>query len=168
MRGLTWVLLVSSLILGTSCNSSGSTGGDDDGSSDSDSDGDTDADSDSDTDADSDSDSDSDSDTDADTDTDSGPGDPLCAVELGGACTSLVAGCAACGEGALVNDTLADCDTDEWCCVPYSSPTNECEEAGGVCVPLTEEPECPTGWGLVNMPCGGDGGACCMPGDGCV
>ena len=173
MRGLTWLVAIACLALVSSCHDGGSTG-DDDGSSDSDSDTDTDtdvdSDSDSDGDTDTDTDADSDGDTDGDTDSDSdtGIGDPLCAVELGGACTPLVAGCAACGEGALVNDVIADCESDEWCCVPYSEPGNDCENIGGVCAPAGEESNCPTGWGPVWTSCGGDSTMCCMPSDACV
>ncbi|MFO8070926.1 MAG: hypothetical protein R6V85_03530 [Polyangia bacterium] len=145
------------MIAVVSCHHVGSTG-DDLGSSDSDADTDTDAD------------SDSDSDSDSDTESDPGPSDPECAVVLGGACTELVAGCAACPDGSLVGDTIADCEQDQWCCVPYSQPGNDCENQGGVCVPggADNEHECPTGWGAVYTSCAPDGGVCCMPTDGCV
>jgi hypothetical protein len=128
-----------------------------------------DADSDSDTDIDADADGDTDSDADTDVDPDGGPSDPLCAMELGGSCVGLVAGCAACAEGSSVADQLADCESDEWCCVPYSPPENDCETGGGVCVEASDDTStCPTGWTPVYTSCGSGGLMCCMPGDGCV
>ncbi len=128
-----------------------------------------DSDSDSDSDSDGDTDIDSDSDTDSDLDTDTGMGDPACMVEHIGECTGLVAGCATCGTGSVPFEDVADCESDEWCCVSAQAPANDCETQGGVCVPLTGDSDgCPTGWAPVYTSCGDDGGACCMPGDTCV
>jgi hypothetical protein len=128
-----------------------------------------DGDSDSDSDSDGDTDVDSDSDTDSDTDTESGIGDPACMVEHSGECTGLVAGCATCGAGSAPFEEAADCEQDEWCCVPAEAPTNDCETGGGVCVPSSGDSDgCPTGWEPVYTSCGGEGVSCCMPGDTCV
>jgi hypothetical protein len=142
------------------CHSEEETGGGD-GSADGDADGDAD------TDVDADADSDTDADTDADAD--GGPSDPACAMEVGGECAGLVAGCASCAGGWIVHTELADCDEDEWCCAPYQPPENDCETGGGVCVPYSEDGDsCPTGWAPVYTSCGGEGVMCCMPGDSCV
>jgi hypothetical protein len=160
MRRPTWLILLSCWALFPSCNSGGATGDDDDGA--------TDADTDADADADTDADSDADADADADTDTSSGIGDPACAVEYGGICTDLVAGCAACPEGSLVYPTSGDCPADEWCCWPWTEPENDCENAGGVCAPFYQDAECPAGWEPVYTSCESAGAMCCMPGDGCA
>lgn len=145
---------------GVGCHKQGDPG-DADGSADGDADGDAD------TDVDSDADGDSDSDSDADPD--GGPSDPACAMEVGGECAELVAGCAACAGGWIVHTELADCAADEWCCAPYHPPENDCETGAGVCVPFSDDSStCPTGWGAVYTSCGGEGVMCCMPGDGCV
>jgi hypothetical protein len=86
----------------------------------------------------------------------------------GGECTGLVAGCAACPDGDAPYQDPADCGNYEWCCVPAPAPSNDCEEGDGVCVPLTDESECPAGWGPVWTECSGDGTMCCMPGDLCA
>ncbi|MCK9461040.1 MAG: hypothetical protein M0R80_15510 [Proteobacteria bacterium] len=129
---------------------------------------DTDSDTDSDSDIDSDTDTDTDSDTDADSDADSGPSDPACAMLYAGECAGLVAGCAACGDGSAPYEQLADCEADEWCCVPAQAPSNDCEQGGGICVPLTAESECPTGWESAETACGGVGVMCCISSDACA
>jgi hypothetical protein len=148
----------------TDTDADGDTDTDSDGDTDTDSDGDTDTDSDGDADTDADGDADGDTDTDSDSDSDS---DSQCVEDLGGACGENLGGCAACAEGTLVNANSGGCSDGTWCCVPYEPPENDCETGGGVCIPLTPEAECPTGWETVWTSCGGDGASCCMPGPDC-
>ena len=116
-----------------------------------------------------DTDADTESESGSETESDPGPSDPACAVEHGGECTGLVAGCAACADGWAPFAELADCQPDEWCCVPAQEPEYECEQAGGVCVPLTEgSGGCPTGWNPVDVACAGMGAMCCMPAPTCA
>jgi hypothetical protein len=113
--------------------------------------------------------SDADTDSDSETETDPGPSDPACAMLYAGECTGLVAGCAACPDGDAPFAELADCQPDEWCCVPAPEPGNPCEQAGGVCVPLTEDDGgCPTGWWTVDVECDGLGAMCCMSAPACA
>ena len=84
-------------------------------------------------------------------------------VELDGHCNGLVAGCAVCEEDFAPYLTRADCDEYlEWCCVPADPADNDCEDAGGVCVPDWPENECPVGWEVINTSCGDDPGSCCL------
>ncbi len=142
----------------------GDSDSDADGDVDSDADGDTDTDSDSDTDGDTDGDSDSDSDTDGDTDS-------QCVNTFGGTCVTNTNECAACNEGSTPHSNAAGCSTDSWCCVPYSGdtdPPNACTQNGGVCIPITPQAQCPTGWNQTYTSCGlGIGTRCCMPNPNC-
>ena len=107
---------------------------------------------------------DADEDTPADTTTD---GIPEC-ESLGGTCVGLVAGCTVCASGSLPYHSRRGCPEPEWCCMPGTPGTTDCEVAGGVCIPVIPEATCPPGWGSVYTACSGEGSGCCMPSDSCA
>ena len=118
-------------------------------------------------DADSDSDTDGDADSSGDADDSGGdPGDgPPCADERG-TCEALVGGCAACPVSTVPTAWVTDCRSTEWCCAGRDPVANDCEQGGGVCLPVVPGAVCPTGWEETATSCG-MGGSCCEPAAAC-
>ena len=92
------------------------------------------------------------------------PPPPLeCPRLEGGACTTMVNGCASCPEGSYANPTRAGCDEPyAWCCTKVTPVASDCANAGGVCIP--NGAECPDKWTKMRTSCGGDPNPiCCVP-----